>query len=243
MTTDQGARRRLVLVVALTTAVLAAAATAPPWTWSTPGWLGRLTSPTDPLPPPEPVVATTAPTETLAPTDPGGVGIGDVLLALTGLGLLVLVLLLTRALVTAARRGTQGAAPATTAPGTAVHAPDDTTARLRDAVHHAERHLTPRVPPRDAVVAAWVALEDAAARAGTLRDPAQTPTEFTVALLGRTPADPDAVTTLRRLYQRARFARAAVTTTDVDAARDALRRLAADLTVDPAVDHPTGDDA
>ncbi|WP_454043908.1 DUF4129 domain-containing protein [Cellulosimicrobium sp. Marseille-Q8652] len=90
------------------------------------------------------------------------------------------------------------------------------------------------MPPRDAVIAAWVSLEDAAALAGAHRDPAQTPTEFTVAVLDRTPADPGAVATLRGLYHRARFRGADIDAGDVRAARAALRRLADDLAIDTA---------
>jgi hypothetical protein len=241
MTADDRARttarphRTPLLAAALTATVLTAAATAPPWTWAPPDWLDRLTGPAQQPPPAPATTPTPIETPAPAPPDPGGIGIGDVLLAATGLLLLVLALLLARTLLTAARRGTQAATPATTPPGDATRAtPDDTVDHLRDAVHHAQEQLAPRVPPRDAVVAAWVALEDAAALAGARRDPAQTPTEFTVAVLGRTPADPGAVAVLRRLYQRARFSRADVSAHDVEDARSALRRLSADLAVEPS---------
>lgn len=254
MTTDQGAttaphraptrsraadarrprRRRLVIVATLTATVLAAATTAPPWTWHTPAWLDRLNQ-TAPEPPATLPTATPTPVETPPPPplDPDGIGVGDVLLALAALLLVTLAVLLARAVLTSTRRGTQAAAPATAPPGTATLAdPDDAVTHLRAAVHHAQHHLTPRIPPRDAVVAAWVSLEDAAALAGARRDPAQTPTEFTVAVLGRTAADPGAVAALRGLYQRARFSRADVTVHDVEVARGALERLSADLAVD-----------
>ncbi|OLT52443.1 hypothetical protein BJF88_13870 [Cellulosimicrobium sp. CUA-896] len=54
-------------------------------------------------------------------------------------------------------------------------------------------------------------------------------------MLGRTPADPGAVATLRGLYQRARFGRGDVTASDVETARDALDRLATDLSTDRPV--------
>ena len=77
---------------------------------------------------------------------------------------------------------------------------------------------------------AWVALERAAERAGTRRDPAQTPTEFTTAVLASTRVDPEAVATLRGLYHRARFGETALGERDLEAARAALARIAADLT-------------
>jgi hypothetical protein len=91
----------------------------------------------------------------------------------------------------------------------------------------------------DAVVRAWLGLEEAAADAGVARTAAETPTEFTARLLGRVPADREAVEVLRALYSRARFgARTAAppasssasssTQDDDDAerARAALRALA-----------------
>ena len=54
----------------------------------------------------------------------------------------------------------------------------------------------------DAIVAAWVAIERGAAQTGVARRPSQTATEFTVTVLSRTNADPDAIRILRGLYLR-----------------------------------------
>ncbi|TXR55790.1 DUF4129 domain-containing protein [Quadrisphaera setariae] len=87
----------------------------------------------------------------------------------------------------------------------------------------------------DAVVCAWLGLEEAAADAGVARAPAETPTEFTGRLLSRVPADREAVEVLRALYSRARFgARPGATSSrsveqdddDAERARAALRALA-----------------
>jgi Domain of unknown function (DUF4129) len=62
--------------------------------------------------------------------------------------------------------------------------------------------------PRDAVVACWLRLEEGAAAAGVRRLPAQTPTEFTTALLNALlpgEAERAALEDLRRLYAQARF--------------------------------------
>jgi hypothetical protein len=62
--------------------------------------------------------------------------------------------------------------------------------------------------PRDAVVACWLRLEEGAAAAGVRRLPAQTPTEFTTALLSALvpgEAERAALEELRRLYAQARF--------------------------------------
>jgi hypothetical protein len=81
-------------------------------------------------------------------------------------------------------------------------------------------------PPSDAVIAAWVELERAAAASGTQRAPHQTPSEFTETVLYRHNADALALKDLRTLYHRARFGKPeTVTLDDVDAARTALGRI------------------
>lgn len=96
-------------------------------------------------------------------------------------------------------------------------------------------------PPADAVVAAWVVLEGAAAKAGSARQAHQTPTEFTAAVLAEHAVDTDALHRLRRLYQRARFGTATtLTRADVAAAEADLETLVGDLTVGGSVDDLTG---
>jgi hypothetical protein len=96
--------------------------------------------------------------------------------------------------------------------------------RLREAVQEA-RDLLAREGgvPRDAVIEAWVTLENATEHR---RAPHETATEFTVALLAEENADEAALRELRTLYQRARFGAGTV---DDDAAagraRDALDRI------------------
>jgi len=77
--------------------------------------------------------------------------------------------------------------------------------------------------PGDAVIQAWLILEQATEDG---RAPHETPTEFTVAMLEREAADPEALRRLLVLYQRARFGPAGETTDDdVDSARAALDRI------------------
>jgi len=101
---------------------------------------------------------------------------------------------------------------------------------LAEGVEHARLALAEHVPPGDAVVAAWVALEHAAQRTGVVRDPAQTPTEFTVAVLDETRADPAATRSLLDLYLRARFSEHPLTAADVTAARAHLETLSTGVT-------------
>lgn len=98
---------------------------------------------------------------------------------------------------------------------------------LRRGVAEAQRHLDKIVDAGDAVIAAWLALEDAARESGVRRVPAQTPTEFTLAVLERTSADPDATRELLGLYHRARFSDQPVGEVEVAHAKDCLARLAA----------------
>lgn len=100
---------------------------------------------------------------------------------------------------------------------------------LREGVEGAGVHLRAQVQPVDAVIAAWVALEEGAAGSGIVRDPASTPTEFTVAVLDRAPVDPTATRTLLGLYLRARFGEEQMTGADVTAATEAVRLLAEGL--------------
>lgn len=106
---------------------------------------------------------------------------------------------------------------------------------LREGISAAGDELLGGRSPVDGVIAAWVALEAAAARSGVVRHPASTPTEFTVAVLDATPADPAATRSLLALYLRARFGAEHMSEQDVATATDALRTLAAGL---GTPDHP-----
>uniref|UniRef100_UPI0033655E49 DUF4129 domain-containing protein n=1 Tax=Intrasporangium sp. TaxID=1925024 RepID=UPI0033655E49 len=62
-----------------------------------------------------------------------------------------------------------------------------------------------RGAPRNAIVAAWVALEDAAGAAGLPRHPAETSTEYVVRVLRVWDVDPRSLAELAGLYREARF--------------------------------------
>ena len=105
-------------------------------------------------------------------------------------------------------------------------------AAMRRAARQALEQLRRRTggDPGDAVVAAWLVLEQAAEEAGSARAAYQTPTEFTTAVLARHDVDSAALDRLRGLYQRARFGTDTVVTEgEVAAAAEALETLVDEL--------------
>lgn len=110
--------------------------------------------------------------------------------------------------------------------------PQPARAAMRRAARQALEQLRGRTggDPGDAVVAAWLVLEQAAEEAGSARAAYQTPTEFTTAVLTRHDVDSAALARLRGLYQRARFGTGTVVTeADVAAAAAALETLVDEL--------------
>jgi hypothetical protein len=224
-------RTRLGGVVVLIALVIVGAAAGTRWSYQ----LREVTTTSGDAPPPPPVPSLTYPPEVDLLRDglderAAGLTIGEFM---TYFGLLAAAVLIVITIVYLRRRSNEPAPEITTPhdqvtagltlaiPSLAVQLP-----ALRRGVAHARSLLDTAAAPRDAVTAAWIALEDAAADTGHRRHPAQTPTEFTTTVLDATPADPDAVATLLALYQRARFTTHPVTPQDVDAARDCLERLA-----------------
>lgn len=100
---------------------------------------------------------------------------------------------------------------------------------VRSGIEEALLELDRDVEPGDAVVRAWLGLQQSAEQSGVSRGRSETPTEFTSRILGRVfandSAGSDAIATLLRLYLRTRFGDHPVTETDVALVRDALREL------------------
>lgn len=90
----------------------------------------------------------------------------------------------------------------------------------------AQRRMSENAVPNDAVISAWLELEQAAAASGVQRQAAETPTEFTAQVLTRTAADHRATQTLLHLYLRARFSNDQLTDDDLQQARRCLHDLA-----------------
>jgi hypothetical protein len=83
--------------------------------------------------------------------------------------------------------------------------------------------------PRRAVIACWVRLEQAAAAAGTLRHPGDSPTDLVGRLLNEQQVDAQVLAALLEVYRQARYATRTVDDQMRRQARSALQRLRADL--------------
>ena len=178
-------------------------------------------------PPPDPLLEYVQGLD-IQPWDLTWVGIALIVLAVAGVGLLV-VRWIRRLSLPPIEVGPPDDAGISSGLAVAVPGLLADLPTLREGVADADWELRSHRRPADAVVAAWVRLEAAAARSGVVRDRAATPTEFTVSVLDRTPADPNATQELLRLYLRARFSEDLMTADDVAAAIAALRTLAAGL--------------
>lgn len=87
--------------------------------------------------------------------------------------------------------------------------------------------------PRNAIVAAWLSLESAAAAGGLPREPAETSTEYTTRVLRTWDIDPRPLADLAGLYREARFSRHPLdeghrqrAVHDLTSVQDELRRAA-----------------
>ena len=96
---------------------------------------------------------------------------------------------------------------------------------MRRGIARALQILDERRAPSDAVIEAWLGLEEAAADAGAGRNPAETPAEYTARIVQRFDTDTAAAQSLLRLYQDVRFGGRTADAATVAAARDSLLRL------------------
>jgi len=79
----------------------------------------------------------------------------------------------------------------------------------------------------DAIVQAWLGLEEASVASGAGRRPAETPSEYAARVISRFDADREAVTVLLGLYQGVRFGERHADAATLQTARESLRRLTA----------------
>ncbi|WP_337026671.1 DUF4129 domain-containing protein [Microbacterium sp. LB16] len=102
-----------------------------------------------------------------------------------------------------ARRGAADVAVEVVAAPVAEADPD--AAVIRRGIDEALRTIDERAEPGDSIVAAWVGVEESAADAGAGRAANETPSEFTVRIIGRRKGIADEVVVLLRLYEEVRF--------------------------------------
>lgn len=213
-------------VVAVAALVVVLALAAGPVDVREPDWFSGSAEPAD-VEPPEPL-PTRLPVPTELPVSDGGTGGVDVpwpvVLVVAAVAAAYLVYYVLRRLLPELRGRAARRRAALGGHVEALADPSDEAAGLRDGARSAATALAGPAPDAAAaVIAAWLALESAAAGSGAPRTPAQTPTEFTAALLRRHHADEEAVATLLGLYHRARFApRPDLGPDDVQRARRAL---------------------
>ncbi|MFJ4996643.1 DUF4129 domain-containing protein [Microbacterium sp. NPDC088619] len=82
-----------------------------------------------------------------------------------------------------------------------------------------------RVTASDAIIAAWIGLEESAADAGVRRAASETPGEFAVRIITLRPGVADEAAALLRLYESVRFGTRVADEGDRASARQALRRI------------------
>lgn len=195
--------------------------------------------PSEPVPPAsEPPVPTTAPGATGLPEDveidPTSAAVVQalavILMLLVVAGVVALLVIVIRALLrawrnrpTERRDGVEVAAEV--AEVAAVREPEVVIEAIRRGIAGALQAIDERALPTDAVIAAWVGLEESAADAGVTRAPSETPGEFALRIITRRSGIEDDASELLRLFERVRFGAHRATETERQAARAALRRI------------------
>ena len=92
--------------------------------------------------------------------------------------------------------------------------------------------------PRAAVIACWVRLEQAAAAAGTPRQPGDAPADLVLRLLSAHQVSAGVLIPLAEVYRLARYATHTVDAEMRDSTRDALRQLRSELAGKRAMGSP-----
>ncbi|GAA5204384.1 DUF4129 domain-containing protein [Microbacterium jejuense] len=163
--------------------------------------------------------------------DPGAVR--TVILILLGLVAAALLALVVVAVIRAIRRAwenreldvREGAVLAAASSGAAATEAQPDAAVIQRGIAAALRHIGERAVPGDAIVAAWVGVEEAAADSGVVRGVSETPGEFAVRIIARRSAIDEDARRLLSLYERVRFGGYAATEADRAEARRLLERI------------------
>ena len=222
--------RSLAFSVLLGVLVAVAAGIAGTTHFSGPRWVPRFGGAPRASAPARPAAAASATPRLVRSHGRAGFPVAPLLWVAAGLAVLGVAYLLWRRWV---RRPSAAAPDVHAAPVDAVRAavaepepePTPEPEQLRTGIELALAVLDEQREPSDAVVRAWLGLQETAEQSGIVRRPAETPTELTTRILGRVVADDRALRTLLRLYLQARFGDHPVTSEDVAAVRAALGEL------------------
>lgn len=101
----------------------------------------------------------------------------------------------------------------------------DVVPALTRGIAHALQVLEAEAEPTNAIIAAWLGLQQSAEDTGIRRAPSETPSEFTIRLLARHSDAATDVRTLLRLYLDVRFGGHRASSADVAQARESLRAV------------------
>jgi hypothetical protein len=195
--------------------------------------------------PAEPIPAGTA--EPFPTMEPGGSGVpeqvevdptnaavvqalGVLLMVLVAAGIIALLLVAARAVLRAWRdrplRRRDAAAVASEIDQLASPAvPDVAVAVMQRGIAGALMQIDQRVRASDAIIAAWIGLEESSADAGVKRAASETPGEFVVRIITLRPGVAEEAAALLRLYESVRFGTRLADEDDRASARRALQRI------------------
>jgi len=196
--------------------------------------------------PAEPIPAGTA--EPLPTMEPGGTGLPEppeieptsaaavaqaltaILLVLVMGGLIALLVIAARAVLRAwrerpLRRRDAAAVASEVELIESAPAADAVAGVMRRGIAGALATIDERVSASDAIIAAWIGLEESAAEAGVRRAASETPAEFVVRIITLRPGVADDAAALLRLYESVRFGTRLADEGDRASARRALRRV------------------
>ncbi len=97
---------------------------------------------------------------------------------------------------------------------------------VRRGIASALEAIDTHAAPTDAIIAAWVGLEESAERAGQSRGLSETAAEFTIRIIETRRSSAQAIRSLLRLYENVRFGGAVAEEADRAAARALLQQIA-----------------
>ena len=227
-------RRTLVICTLAGIVVVIASAVGGAVRLTGPRWVPDWNPTPEPMSPPPGLSLPQATQATQVAQDEGGgtLDLGRILLWVAiGIAVVVAAVLLWRWLARRPSRTTAGPREVDVLTAAAPEAapepePDPDPPVVRRGVDEALRLLDEEREPADAVMKAWLGLQQTAEDSGIVRMAAETPTEFTSRIMRRVFADDRAITTLLTLYLRTRFGDHPVTAAEVARARVALQGLA-----------------